>query len=162
VGEGVPLPLPAGRATTGQTKQQLKIKSFITYCWMHVLREVGDSKICICAVLRVRIRIRYPIPFWPLDPGWVKNQDPHQGRNILDHTSESLETRFWARIRNLFDPGTGMEKFGSRIRDKHPGSATLHLCKLYTSSTPETSGGFLLQVISNRLTPQLCQMKIYF
>jgi hypothetical protein len=27
--------------------------------------------------------------------------------------------------RNLFDPGSGMEKFGSWNRDKHPGSLTL-------------------------------------
>jgi hypothetical protein len=27
-------------------------------------------------------------------------------------------------IRDLFDPGSGMEKFGSEIRRKHPGSAT--------------------------------------
>jgi hypothetical protein len=29
------------------------------------------------------------------------------------------------RIRDLFDPASGMEKLESRIRDKHPGSATL-------------------------------------
>jgi hypothetical protein len=29
------------------------------------------------------------------------------------------------RIRDLFDPGSGMEKFGSGIRYKYPGSATL-------------------------------------
>jgi hypothetical protein len=29
------------------------------------------------------------------------------------------------RIRDLDDPGSGMEKFGSGIRHKHPGSATL-------------------------------------
>jgi len=54
--------------------------------------------------------------------------------NIPDHISESLETIFWVkylnsliriRIRNLFDPGSGMEKLGSWIQDKHPGSATL-------------------------------------
>jgi hypothetical protein len=28
-------------------------------------------------------------------------------------------------FRNLFDPGSGMEKFGFWILDKHPGSATL-------------------------------------
>jgi hypothetical protein len=48
--------------------------------------------------------------------------------NIPDHISESLETIFWVintssmRIR---DPESGMEKFGSGIRDEHPGSATL-------------------------------------
>ncbi len=42
-----------------------------------------------------------------------------------DHMSESLETIFWVRIIKFFDadPGFGMEKI--RIRDKHPGSATL-------------------------------------
>jgi hypothetical protein len=53
--------------------------------------------------------------------------------NIPDHFAESLETVFWVkknsliriRIRDLLDPGSGMEKFGSRIRDKHPRSATL-------------------------------------
>jgi hypothetical protein len=29
-------------------------------------------------------------------------------------------------IRNLFDPGSEMEKSGSGIRDNHPGSATLY------------------------------------
>jgi hypothetical protein len=58
--------------------------------------------------------------------------------NIPDHISESLETIFWVKILKFFDadagswnrfltldPGSGMEKFGSGIRDKHPGSATL-------------------------------------
>jgi hypothetical protein len=35
------------------------------------------------------------------------------------------------RIRDLFDPGVGMEKFGSRIRYKHPGPATLVSGYLY-------------------------------
>jgi hypothetical protein len=55
-----------------------------------------------------------------------------------DHISESLETIFWEKILKLFyagpgfgmrirDSGSGMKKkFGSRIQDKHPGSATLN------------------------------------
>jgi hypothetical protein len=74
---------------------------------------------------------------WIRDPRWVKNQDQDPGSemNIPDHISESLETSFWVKILKffdadldpgiLFDPGTGMEKI--RIRDKHPGSATLVL-----------------------------------
>jgi hypothetical protein len=58
------------------------------------------------------------------------------GMNIPDHISESLETIFWVKIikfsdadadpesGKLFDPESGMEKI--RIRDNHPGSATLH------------------------------------
>jgi hypothetical protein len=57
--------------------------------------------------------------------------------NIPEHISESLETIFFCqkysnsltriRIRDVesFDPGSGMEKFGSGIRDKPPGFATL-------------------------------------
>ncbi len=34
-------------------------------------------------------------------------------------------------IRNIFDPGCGMEKFGSWIRDVYPGSATMVLMCTY-------------------------------
>jgi hypothetical protein len=30
-------------------------------------------------LLVLRIRIRNLVPFWPLEPGWVKNQDPVPG-----------------------------------------------------------------------------------
>ena len=45
--------------------------------------------------------------------------------NNPDHISDSLETIFGVRTLKFFDadPGFGMEKI--RIRDKHPGSATL-------------------------------------
>jgi hypothetical protein len=64
------------------------------------------------------------------------------GINILVHCSESLETVLWLKIRkNFFDadpnPGSGIFLIpdpgwknsdpGSRIRYKHPGSATLPL-----------------------------------
>jgi hypothetical protein len=50
------------------------------------------------------------------------------GMNILDHISESVDTIFRVknsliRIRNLFEPGSRMEKI--QIREKHPGSATI-------------------------------------
>jgi hypothetical protein len=53
--------------------------------------------------------------------------------NKPDHISESLETIFRIKIRYFFDgdPGLGMEKI--RIRNKHPGSATLPEEKLLTS-----------------------------
>ncbi len=35
--------------------------------------------------------------------------------------------RFLLRIRDLLDAGSGMEKYGSGIRNKHPESATLQL-----------------------------------
>jgi hypothetical protein len=52
------------------------------------------------------------------------------GMNIPDHISESLETIFGLKRLGLFDADlfdheSGMEKFGSGIRDKQPGSATL-------------------------------------
>jgi hypothetical protein len=58
--------------------------------------------------------------------------------NNSDHISENLKIIFWTKILKFdADPGSGREKigfriqgpgwkkFGSRIRDKHPGSATL-------------------------------------
>ncbi len=65
------------------------------------------------------LRIRDPVLFWPLDPGWKKSQIRDK---YPSHISESLSTIFWAKINYsllrtwcLFDPGsvTGMEKFGS-------------------------------------------------
>jgi hypothetical protein len=67
--------------------------------------------------------------------GWVKNQDPDPGSGIIipDHISESLETIFGLKIlkffdeedpdsgvRNLIDPGSGIEKFGSGISIPDP------------------------------------------
>jgi len=45
--------------------------------------------------------------------------------NYQDHIAGSLEIIFWVKILKIFDaaPGSGMEKI--RIRDKHPGCATL-------------------------------------
>jgi hypothetical protein len=52
--------------------------------------------------------------------------------NISDHTSESLKPIFWVKktyilsrgsesgIRNLFDPESGVENFGSRINIPNP------------------------------------------
>jgi hypothetical protein len=59
-----------------------------------------------------------------------KKSGSGSGMNTQDHISESLETIFLIKILNIFDadPGSGMEKI--RIRDKHPGSATLRLAYL--------------------------------
>jgi hypothetical protein len=51
------------------------------------------------------LRIRYPVPFWPLVPGWVKNQDPsgsgiRSGMNIPDYIYESLEKMFGLKCLN--------------------------------------------------------------
>jgi hypothetical protein len=52
------------------------------------------------------------------------------GIRIPDRFSESLETILntsfmQIRIQNFVNPESGMEKIGSGIRNKHPGSATL-------------------------------------
>ncbi len=58
---------------------------------------------------------------WIQDPGCVKSKDPDpgSGMNNPDHISWSLETIFWVKILEFFDAdlGSGMEKFGSGIRD---------------------------------------------
>ncbi len=60
--------------------------------------------------------------FWPLDPGSGMGEKSRSGSgmNILDHTSESLETIFWVKILKFFnaDPGSGnLLDPGSGIRD---------------------------------------------
>jgi hypothetical protein len=57
----------------------------------------------------LRIRIRDPVIFCTLDPG----------------SGSGMGKKSGIRIRDFFGPGFGMEKFGSGIRYKHPGSATL-------------------------------------
>jgi hypothetical protein len=54
-----------------------------------------------------------------------KKSGSGSGMNNPDHISESLEKIFGVKILQFFDadPGSEMEKI--RIRDKHPGSATL-------------------------------------
>jgi hypothetical protein len=54
-----------------------------------------------------------------------KNSGSVTGMNNPDHISQSLETNFWVKILKFSDPDPGWKKFGSGIRDKHPGSATL-------------------------------------
>jgi hypothetical protein len=84
----------------------------------------------------LRFRIRDTVLFWSLDPGWekIRIRDPESWMNTTDNFSESLKQilgkkylNSLMRIRNrdLFDSGSGMEKFGSGIWYKHPGSATL-------------------------------------
>jgi hypothetical protein len=63
--------------------------------------------------------------------------------NNPDHISETLETFFWVKILKFFDtdPRTwvgkvrirdpGWKKFGSGIRDEHPGSASLAMTNVY-------------------------------
>ncbi len=91
----------------------------------------------IQAVLRIRVRIQEPVPFWPLDPGFGmgKKLGSGSGMNNPNHISEKTETVFGLKYLNslMRIQGPGWNKFGSeigmeknRIRDKHPGSPTLH------------------------------------
>ncbi len=56
------------------------------------------------------------------------------GMNILDHIFESLKKKlkFFDADLGSFCPGSGMEK--TRIRDKHPGSATLLLTTIFINA----------------------------
>jgi len=72
---------------------------------------------------------------------WEKKKKSRSGSGmkIPDHISESLETILCVKILKFFDadadpdpgifltldPGSRIKKFGSEIRDKHPGSTTL-------------------------------------
>ncbi len=84
---------------------------------------------CLLETTVLLIRIRDPVPFWPLDPGFgmVEKSVSRTRMNIPDY----FEKNFWVEntkilwcgsgIRNLFDPGSGMEKsdpgWTSRIRN---------------------------------------------
>jgi hypothetical protein len=77
--------------------------------------------------------------------GTGKNPYPGSGMNIQNQISESLKTVLRAKntvpVLKFFDadpetesgifftkdPGSGAEKFGSGIRDKHPESATMQI-----------------------------------
>jgi hypothetical protein len=80
------------------------------------------------------------------------------GMNKPDHISQSLGTIFWVKILKFFDadPGSGMEKI--RIRDKHPGSATLlrsdPICSVFRQDPQSckrqtTTGSAVLQEANN-------------
>ncbi len=88
------------------------------------------------------------------DPVWKKSGS---GMNIPDNFSESFETIFWVKILKFIDtdpesgiflilyPGSGMEKLGSGIRDKQPGSATLLFSLFY--SEIESQDFFIYTVV---------------
>ena len=69
------------------------------------------------------LRIRDPVLFWPRDPdlvsGMGKNPDPVWTFQIISPRAFRVKNTeiFWcgSGIRNLFDPVSGMEKFGSGI-----------------------------------------------
>jgi hypothetical protein len=51
--------------------------------------------------------------------GMGKKSRSGSGMNIPEHIIERIETIFWVKILKFFvaDPGSGMEKFGSGIRN---------------------------------------------
>jgi len=76
------------------------------------------------------LRIRYWVPFWPLDPGWEKVSIRIRDEQPGSYFIELKNHFFWVKILKFFDEDLGWRQFGSgmeksRIRDKHPGSATL-------------------------------------
>jgi hypothetical protein len=119
-----------------------------SHFFVHSFNFLGRSKASVPLLAVLRIRIRDPVPFWPRDPGWVKNQDldpgSRSGMNNTDHISESLDTFFWVKILKFFDADPGCNKFRSGIRDKHPGSATLPIGLYYIRSDK----AYLLYLVS--------------
>jgi hypothetical protein len=103
----------------------------------------------VSAVLRIRIRdpgLGAFLTPWIRDPGWEKVSIRIWDEQPASYFLE-LKNHFFAflgvKILKIFDedPGSGMEtvrirdpgwnKVGSGIRDKHPGSATLGICKSF-------------------------------
>jgi hypothetical protein len=101
---------------------------------------LSSSSIVLSDESVLRIRIRDPVPFRPLDPGSGTGRKLASGSGIRDEQPGSyfLELKkpffcfFGVKILKFFDedPGSGMEtvrirdpgwkKVGSGIRDKHP------------------------------------------
>ncbi len=87
----------------------------------------------VLSVLRILIRVT--APFWPLDPGsgmGKKNPDPESRMNIPELFPRASEKIFRLRILKFFDtdpdlfyPGSRIRDGTIRIRNKHPGSASL-------------------------------------
>ncbi len=80
----------------------------------------------------LRIRIRDPVPFWSLDPGWVKNQDPDPVWATQIIFLRAYKQFFGLKYLNFLmgirdgknlDPG--WKKFGSGINIPDPTLLTL-------------------------------------
>ncbi len=83
--------------------------------------------------------------------------------NNPDHISESLKTIFWFKIRKFFDadPGSRMEKI--RIRDKHPGAATLYRTLIFKlKCTRPGINSNTADVAHLRNTPGICYYNFMF
>jgi hypothetical protein len=98
--------------------------------------------------------------------GESQHPDPGSGMNNPDHIFLSLETiflLFWGlkylnSLMRIRDPGSRMEtvrirdsgwkKVGSGIRDKHPGSATLHFTSSSSGLQKQVKYGQLSSAVS--------------
>jgi hypothetical protein len=83
----------------GHETTLLSLKSYPPGFLKKMVLELGSHLDTIHAVqagINPVLRIRDPVPFHPLDQGWVKNKNPASGsgKNIPDHIFESLETIF--------------------------------------------------------------------
>ncbi len=87
-------PRSAGRRAARSPSRCSRIASVASAQW--VLQWQARQKIRFTSVPVLRIRIWAPVPFWPLDPGWVKS-----GMNNPAHISESLETIYGLKYRYL-------------------------------------------------------------
>ncbi len=117
------------------------------------------------------IRIRDPVPFWPRDPGWEKNQDPdpesvprdeHHGSYFRELRNTFLCLKYLnsfmrIRIRESFYPGSGMEKFGSGINI--PATLARHSLQKHSVVDPRDDL-FLIDFIDD--PARNCLLKIRF
>ncbi len=67
------------------------------------------ASLCLHLPAVLWIRIRDPVPFWPLDPGSEMGKKSGSGSRmkIPDHISESLETIFWDKNTWILWCGSG-------------------------------------------------------
>jgi hypothetical protein len=124
------------------------------YYWVLIGTDpkLSDTLIILEPVYRTINSVTDPESGALLTPGsgiWDgKNPDPGSAKDIPDHIYKSLVTIIWVKNASILccgagsgirscltlDPGSGMEKFVSGIRDKPSGFATLTTTKAISFS----------------------------
>jgi hypothetical protein len=85
--------------------------------------------------------------------GMGKKSKSGSGLKDPDQISESLEITFWVKILKFFDADPGWKKI--RIRDKHPGSATLSTIQFLLNNKKIYCTVLLLASISSTTTAMI-------
>jgi hypothetical protein len=94
------------------------------FAWRLSLNVTSQTDVETAYEPVLRIRIRDPVPFWPLDPGSGMSKKSGSGSGIRDEQPGScllkLRNQFWVKILKFFYVDPGWKKFGSGIGKNIP------------------------------------------